>query len=389
MSNQYCGGLYEVGDKKFANKMLALIEATRTNSSIHWNYHDDVWSTVDVEAAGALNMRALFRLRAKQLRDTYDYLALYYSGGSDSWTVLDAFIRAGIMVDELIINWPLKATRGVGAVFSYKPDYTNLHPSNTLSEWDHFLEEDLKDIKKRFPKVIITISDWSEEASHRLDENALLITNPCMHHHAQQVISSNYRSDGEKKATDLGLTTAYIYGADRPTIQKIGRACYMFFDDRHTRVNVSLDSFGSTVEYFFWTPNMPILAINQARVLFNAFANKLFPMSLLDNFRTPRVRSMHELRKNIADFHDVSSRVSRPDYDFTRFQVDATSAILHNDRVEWCQNISEYRDSFKYWIDVVSAQFNLIDKKYLVFNHAGIYDGIKPMISKKYLIGKL
>ena len=377
--NNYCGGFYQVGNQNFANKIMALIESTRTKLPITWNFHDDVWDKVSIRLAEKLDMRTLFCERAKQLREKYDYLALYYSGGSDSWTVLDSFIRAGVMVDELIVNWPVKATRGVGAIFSYKPNFTDLHPSNTLSEWDNFLEEDLKDIKNRFPKVIITISDWSESAANRLTEDSLMKTNSNFLISAQQIISGNFRSDSEIKASDFGLKTAYIYGTDRPSLYRNKRICYMYFDDRHTRVNVSLESFGSTVEYFYWTPDMPMLQISQARTVFNAFANKLLPISIFINNASNR--------EAIIKFQNAVRRVTRPDYDFSRFQAGFTSASLFNDRLAWCNNIPEYRNAFQYWRDTVYSHLNLIDKKYLIFTKDGLIDGIKPLKSKLYPIG--
>lgn len=377
--NNYCGGFYRVGQNKFANKILALIEATRVKLPIRWHFHDNIWSNIKPSSVDNLNLRTLFCERAKQLRDKYSYLALYYSGGSDSWTVLDSFIRAGIMVDELIINWPVKATRGAGAVFSYKADFTDLHPSNTLSEWDNFLEKDLKDLKNRFPKLTITISDWSEPASQRLDEGALMVANPNFLIHTQQVVSANFRSESEKRASDSGLTTAYIYGTDRPSLYRNKDICYMYFDDRHTRVNVSLESFGSTVEYFYWAPDMPIITMAQARSVFNAFNNDIVPMEILTKYGNSPADNVK--------FHDVVRRIVRPDYDFNRFQTGFSSASLFNDRLAWCDSIPEYRDSFQYWRDIVYSQLNLIDEKYLIFTSNGLIDGIKPIQTKYHPIG--
>ena len=153
----------------------------------------------------------------------------------------------------------------------------------------------------------------------------------------------------------------------------------MYFDDRHTRVNVSLESFGSTVEYFYWTPDMPVLTIAQARTVFNAFNNDFAPMEILTNCEQSRVDN--------SKYQDVVRRIVRPDYDFNRFQAGFSSATLFNDRTAWCDNIPEYRDSFQYWRDTVYSQLNLIDRKYLIFTSNGLIDGIKPMQTKLQPIG--
>jgi len=46
----------------------------------------------------------LLKQRALQLRNSYKYLILYYSGGSDSATVLQTFINNNIPLDEIVIN---------------------------------------------------------------------------------------------------------------------------------------------------------------------------------------------------------------------------------------------------------------------------------------------
>ena len=46
----------------------------------------------------------LLKERCIQLRDKYNYLILYFSGGSDSETTLQSFIRSGIHLDEIVTN---------------------------------------------------------------------------------------------------------------------------------------------------------------------------------------------------------------------------------------------------------------------------------------------
>jgi hypothetical protein len=39
---------------------------------------------------------------ARKLRDTYDYIRLWYSGGSDSHSMVESFLRGGYVVDEIL-----------------------------------------------------------------------------------------------------------------------------------------------------------------------------------------------------------------------------------------------------------------------------------------------
>ena len=51
------------------------------------------------------SLKQLFKERAEQIRDLYDYLIIYFSGGSDSITVLNSFLDNNIPVDEVVINY--------------------------------------------------------------------------------------------------------------------------------------------------------------------------------------------------------------------------------------------------------------------------------------------
>ena len=46
--------------------------------------------------------KEICKKRAQQLRDSYDYIILYYSGGSDTTTVLNAFLDNNIHIDEIV-----------------------------------------------------------------------------------------------------------------------------------------------------------------------------------------------------------------------------------------------------------------------------------------------
>lgn len=46
----------------------------------------------------------LKKQRAQQLRDSYDYIIVYFSGGSDSITVVNSFLDNNLLIDEIVIN---------------------------------------------------------------------------------------------------------------------------------------------------------------------------------------------------------------------------------------------------------------------------------------------
>jgi len=67
--------------------------------------HDNgFWDKVSWTKEPTQNYLDLLDERCKQLREKYDYLILYYSGGSDTETVLQSFMRSRTHLDEIVIN---------------------------------------------------------------------------------------------------------------------------------------------------------------------------------------------------------------------------------------------------------------------------------------------
>lgn len=62
--------------------------------------YDEVdWTKEPIESLSTLSYQ-----RALQLRYKYSYIILYFSGGSDSTTVLNTFVNNNIPIDEIVIN---------------------------------------------------------------------------------------------------------------------------------------------------------------------------------------------------------------------------------------------------------------------------------------------
>ena len=95
-------GYWETNGLKFENKVKALTYATQNNTGVKFVYHDKVWKNFDRSVLGKVSLNQLYKERAQQLRDSYDYLILYYSGGADSHNVLMSFINNNIKLMKQI-----------------------------------------------------------------------------------------------------------------------------------------------------------------------------------------------------------------------------------------------------------------------------------------------
>ena len=81
---------YKVGDKKYYNKLEAVLQNLKTNSPIRFitPYDDNNFFTEPEES-----LQSLIVKRLRELRDTYKEIKLYYSGGSDSHLILENIIN--------------------------------------------------------------------------------------------------------------------------------------------------------------------------------------------------------------------------------------------------------------------------------------------------------
>jgi hypothetical protein len=89
-------GYYTVGQIRHYIKPEALIAATKHNQFPEWHFNRDVFDVYAWHQEPEIGLRELYRMRAQQLRDKYDYIRLEVSGGGDSATAAFSFILNGI-----------------------------------------------------------------------------------------------------------------------------------------------------------------------------------------------------------------------------------------------------------------------------------------------------
>jgi hypothetical protein len=100
-SDQYL--YYQVGDYKTTNKLLAVEAAGGDISRVHFYFADDEHCRHDWTCEPEESIHALVDQRVRALRDQHQYLALWYSAGYDSHTILDSILRTNTRLDEILV----------------------------------------------------------------------------------------------------------------------------------------------------------------------------------------------------------------------------------------------------------------------------------------------
>lgn len=341
-------GFYLVGWKKFYNKTLALIESKKTGYDAMWVFNDQVYGSIDWSIPIETPLLELYRQRAQQLRDQYDYLMLYYSGGADSAAILRTFVENNIFLDEIVMQLPEPVRQ------SFNPYDTS--EGNFYSEIEYSAVPYLNKLKNKLhPKTLIRYQDFSKPGFELLDkdnwfENVPLCTNI--------TISGVFRQIAQNKdqhilsLNETGKSIAQILGIDKPLVYFNGTDYYSYFMDTSTYHYVSPINFNNTelsngrysTEFFYWTPDMPEIVIKQSQEIKKNC--ELNPIA--------KAMAGEILKRHISDYRDILHPVIYPSDITVEFQTEkpTTKIVRAMDRWFWetastrIQN--NYLDTIKY-----------------------------------------
>lgn len=313
-------GYWKVGDEIFAYKSMALIRATELRANITYHFYDEIWDSFDRSVLGKVPLKALYRERAQQLRDSYDYLILYYSGGADSRNILRTFLENKIKLDCVFVKWPISAV-GKG-IYPLTTDRSSL---NFMCEWDFVIKPDLQWLRSTHPEITIEVADYMDGI------NQSMFTDQAFDNLHQFTYMSNilripFSSKIEKRMAESGKKVAGIYGVDKPVIGALpnGR-CHMVFLDTATTVNPTRPFNPNGTEYFYWTPDMPIIAFEQAYQIISWFRARPRYQHLIraiTHYEDLREKTEDQIWDRFHKQQEIYKSIIYPNYDRTIYQAE-------------------------------------------------------------------
>jgi hypothetical protein len=348
-------GFYTVGPKKFHSKILALLESTTCGNFPEWNFNQDRFNSVTWTQEPVQDLLDLYKQRAQQLREKYDYIRLEFSGGADSTTVLYSFVNNGIHLDEIVFNYPQSGTHGIQTA-----DPFNTKCENALSEFEYAAKPILNWVQSNFPKIKITMRDYVDDmVNNNLNENWLLRTRDyCQPTHAfkhSATSSKNY-----KILADQGKKICVLYGIDKPKICIKEKKWYLYFIDfQANHANTDVDIYTNIdIEYFYWTPDLPEILAKQAHLIKNWF-------QLSHNkFLQYLVRWPNHSQSHRTTYEHLVKSVIYPDYDPATFQVSKPTSHFYTEMDYWFfKNMTETQ-AYKNWQAGLNYVKNNIDPKF-------------------------
>lgn len=254
-------GFYKVGNKTTYSKLEAIEWSKEHTRSLEWNFNDDVFGSIDWKIEPQKDLWTMYKERAIQIRNSYDYVVLWYSGGSDSHNMLLAWLDAGCKIDEIATTWNYEATGD-------KQNHYNAEITNVVLPDIQALKD--KNIEFKFRIIDISsislslFEDWKQDFEYNVNFH-MSINNPAKHLFRDKI--KDY-----KDLIESGKKVCFVWGKEKPNIGFDDKYYFLFYDNIDNCVGPYVQKNyykGWYDELFYWTPDYPELAVKAAHVIKN------------------------------------------------------------------------------------------------------------------------
>jgi len=383
-------GYYSVKDKIFTSKIEAVIEASKLNAYPQYHYYDKLWEYhIDKYSYNSeVDLLTLYKLRAQQLRDSYDYLVLYFSGGVDSTTILDAFLDNNIKLDEVCVKWP-KSVLGSSI---YTPNSTDKSPTNMLSEWDFSIKPRLDAIRATNPEIKITIIDWTDSInSVNIDYSLLLKQN---HNFSIANFTNNESVSPDSVILEnKGKKVGHIYGADKPILIYMpdDRSYNFIFRDNSIMCagpQHALDKIDLNNIMFYYAIDFPELTLARAykAVEFIKKSSALIESITFSTSTTPSDRFAKKLATD-----KLLNTVLYPKWDNSTFQVSKSNEQnkVYNSWYHYIFNKPEFAEQQNKLRKVIDEFNGSISDRFKSISNTGEMLSITPIRTKFFKLKEI
>lgn len=312
----YNAGIYKVKDKLYVRKINALLEASNTKIPVEWDFHKKLYSDkLKTDISDNISLLKLYKTRAQQIRDKYDYLVLCYSGGVDSHNILHSFIKNQIKIDEIVCDYPVKLVEKTNYQISY-----NTHYQNFISEWFLTVKPDLDELQITNPEIKISFLDsFSDVTTLTYLESIGFCSEPA--HYSTVKRWKNIASHVNN--ITYGKNIALIMAVDKPIMYATDKHYGFLFVDQPTNIKPDiLHSDKCHMEFFYWTPDLLDIPIIQAKQMWNyLMLNKDFTKSVLARQKRGERISWNRT----GTFNEITNMICYPYWNNSRHQVNKGS----------------------------------------------------------------
>lgn len=369
----YKKGFYRVGDEIYLSKLHAILACQKTGKHLHWDFNDEIYARYDWTQEPQIDLWSIYRARAQQLRNTYDYLVVLYSGGADSTNVLQSFCFNNIPIDEIMCYGPFSTTQG------HRGNLSN-DPENNYREIDLVAIPYLNELSKTY-RFHVNLWDWTQDMAKGFETPDWIWTDSSNRFAASMSVRNKVHdaSKGAMAAAHAGKKVGFVLGMDKPRVMYKDGTYQMAFLDLFMTMSVGprdllLGNDWVVDELFYWSPDMPELIIKQGHLIRNFFENNTALRHLIDQAHLKSWQHREE-------YYEICKAICYPYWNRAAFQ---TRKILNPTLPEhdnWYIN-SQTIDSRKNWLNGLAEIDKLLDPVWL--HDGSIINGMAGTWSKFY-----
>jgi hypothetical protein len=369
-------GYYLVGTLKFYSKLEAIEFSVRTNQKVTWHFNDVEFGLHDWTVEPTETLEELYRQRAQQLREKYDYLVLWFSGGSDSDNILHTFVTNNIKLDECasLVNYAATGSREDwlnGEIYNVAVPKVNA-AKHTQPWMQHTLIDIAQPTIDYFSKQ--DASDWVYGLNNFVNPNSAV----------KQEIKKTVPH--WMQLVDQGKRVGFIYGLEKPMVHGFGKNYYFKFTD-------SIDNAVSNViqsrndewdhnELFYWDPSCVKLLTKQGHAV-KRFLKKAEGLSQ-DKERIFMNSTVVDKKVKWLTI-ELLNKIVYPGWTPVDYQVKPTS-LIHSPRDRWFFKLPDNDAAKHAWKIGIEHLWNTLPQQHKL----GTWDGnsnVKRLSSKFYDLG--
>jgi hypothetical protein len=346
---------WTVGDKKLTNKWEALACAKESGLELKFYFFDKEFGRFNWKVEPSESWNHLLVKRAKQLRESYDYIRLFYSGGVDSQTMLETFLDNKIKIDEILVYR--------GSAFT-----DNLDDEPADAEVQNVAIPFLKSIEKKIPSTKITILESGAsylnktlDEAYFYEESTFALRIWCERHLYK-------RAPELLKPFEKGQRHCDLRGGDKPKVFVEDGKYYMAMWDS-SRVWDIGDKF---LENFYLTPEIPEIHAKQCHMVKNYFKLKYPNADCLKEhfnvFDTAKLEVINKLCRS-PRYREVNLGKGSTGILSSKQVLVQEGARRNNPRL------------YELWMSFINNEGRIAPER---FNNNNIWDDFKGILSKKY-----
>jgi hypothetical protein len=263
----------------FTSKVEALLHEKKTGEKIYLYYNDDIYDKLDWTIEPPHSLDYYYKEQAQKIRDEYDYVILFYSGGYDSTNILETFHFNGLKFDKIVVVGALGQDSHSGVDENMNGEaYLNAFPYLKELGLDSIVQ--VCDYSQYFNSLDnFSITSYGAEWIHEVGSQY------SPHHWFWRdvhkfVVPAKYRDS----------KVALLFGIDKPIINVVNEKMAFRFNE------VAFTAYGNVYQpsniekiHFYWDPNNTNILLKQLHVVSRAF--------------------MHNRPKNNDEMDDLANKI--------------------------------------------------------------------------------